>query len=333
MVIAAPRYSMSISDSRATTIKRRWPATCAGLLVGVVAALWPVSELQAYETDPFTNRLMVLRDSGPVLNREVNRTIAEIAAHWSGPPSEKRFVDAIFHRIGGYYWVDQLENWAMKSPDVEKSPTPRFHSFYRALPLYASRVSGLFGIGPSFQIGPTLVGTDKIGHFLSQGRKFWRRWKKSGDEAQAAEHSAFTERAIFGALTTGTYSNADLVANYEGYRFYRSLFEDNVIAGKPAILRWQDDHWVVQRDFDWNDHVNAYWDEGLDINDYDRWMTGPVRHHLLDYCADWRQAPERYAINADEDAALQSRYNMLQLKLRPELRLAAICSESVPASP
>ena len=38
----------------------------------------------------------------------------------------------------------------------------------------------------------------------------------------------FAERWIFGELTTGVFSNADLVANYEGWRFYQSLFKDNV---------------------------------------------------------------------------------------------------------
>ncbi len=61
---------------------------------------------------------------------------------------------------------------------------------------------------------------------------------------------------LFGA--TGSYSNADLVANYEGYRFYRSLFDDDVISGKTAILRWENNRWVIQREFDWADHVNEY---------------------------------------------------------------------------
>lgn len=322
---------MSPCASRATTDRPRprvrFPGLAAGLCLGLLAAAWTPPAAYAYETDPFSNRLMVLQDSAPALDREVNRTIADIVAHWRGPADQGKFVDAIFHRIGGYYWVDHLEHWAMKSPEVEKLPTPRFHSFYRKLPLYASRVSGVFGIGPSFRVGSSLIGSDKIGHFLSQGRKFWRRWKKSDDETQAAKQSAFTERAIFGALTTGTYSNADLVANYEGYRFYRSLFEDGVVAGKPAILRWDRDHWTIQREFTWTDHVNDYWDEGLDINNYDRWMTPAVQKHLHDYCDDWRRDPARYAVAPDEDAALAARYAMLQLKLRPELRLAAICGE------
>ena len=51
----------------------------------------------------------------------------------------------------------------------------------------------------------------------------------------------FNERWLFGQLTTSIYSNADLVANYEGYRFYRSLFEDGVVPGKPAIVRFAGD--------------------------------------------------------------------------------------------
>lgn len=299
-----------------------------GLLWALLAPAWPAC---AYETDPFTNRLVPLQDSGPVLNREVNRAISEVVAHWTGPPSPSRMVDAIYFRIGGIYWVDHLEAWAVESPEVEKLPTPRHGSFYRDLPLRASRVSGVFGIGPSFRLGQTLVGTDKIGHFLSQGRKFWRRWQRTGDFDKAAEHSVFAERAIFGAMTTGTFSNADVVANYEGYLFYRSLFEDDVIPGKSAILRWDRDHWVVQRPFDWNDHVNAYWDEGLNTNDYDRWMTPPVMARLHGYCTEWQSAPQRYAIDPQEEARLAQRYARIGLKLRPELRLAAICSETATA--
>jgi hypothetical protein len=323
---------MSICASHATRIEsRRWRPAIAGLLLGFFAALCPFPALHAYETDPFTNRLVPITDAAPELNAQVNLAISDIASHWKGPITEKRFVTAVYHRIGGHGWVDHLESWAMKNPDVEKLPTPRWHSFYRTLPLYASRVSGLFGAGPTLRIGDVLVGTDKIGHFLSQGRKFWRRWKRSGDEAQAAEHSAYTERAIFGSFTTGTYSNADLVANYEGYRFYRSLFEDDVVPGKKAILRLEDGRWIVQREFDWNDHVNAYWDEGLDINDYDRLMTPPVTRELHVYCDDWASAPERYTIDLDEEARLQAKYAMLQLKPRPELRLAVICAAPMPA--
>jgi hypothetical protein len=282
----------------------------------------------AYETDQLTHRSVDLRDSAPALDREVNRALDEVLARQRPGADESAIVDAIFHRIGGYHWVDRLERWAMRSPEVEKLPTPRWRSFYRDLPLHASRVSGLFGIGPSFRVGDTLIGSDKIGHFLSQGRKYWRRWRRSGDEARAAEQSAFTERAIFGKLTTGGYSNADLVANYEGHRFYRSLFEDDIVPGKPAILRRVDGRWQRQRDFSWTDYVNPYWDESINVNGYDGLIRPHVARRWRQYCEDYRVAPQRYDIDADTDARLAQRYGFLQLQPANELRLAVLCADT-----
>jgi hypothetical protein len=299
-------------------------------LVFVAVLLWAgsIGHGAAYETDPYSNRLTPLADAAPALNREMNAAIADIAARWRGPRDDNRFVMAVFHRVGGYYWVDKLERWAMDSPEVEKLPTPRRQSIYRDLPLRSVRVAALFGIGPSFRIGDSLVGSDKIGHFLSQGRKFWQRWKRQDDEAGPARTSARVEGGIFGGITTGSYSNADLVANYEGYRFYRSLFEDGIVPGKPAILRWENDRWIVQRPFDWNDHVNAYWDEALNPNGYSRGLRRAMAQRLHAFCSDYRQQPERYRLTVDEGAALAARYQHLHLRADPGLRLDSLCQDA-----
>lgn len=301
-------------------------------LLAAVVAIATAGVGFAYETDQYSNRLTPLADAAPVLDREVNAAIADIAAHWTGPRDDNRFVMAVFHRIGGYYWVDQLERWAMDSPEVEKLPTPRRQSVYRGLPLHSTRVAAVFGIGPTFRIGDTLVGSDKLGHFLSQGRKFWQRWQRQRDEAGPARQSARIEGGIFGGVTTGSYSNADLVANYEGYRFYRSLFEDDVVPGKPAILRWQDDHWVVQRPFAWRDHVNAYWDEALNPNAYSPGLRRAMHGRLRDFCGDYRRKPESYSLPPLEDAALSARYAGLSLRLDPGLRLDAVCADAPEAA-
>jgi len=278
----------------------------------------------AYETDQFTRRLEPLRDSTAVLDERVNQSIAAAARGGNGKHDERKVVDAIYHDIGGHHWVDRIERWAMKSDQVDRLTLDRYDSIYQGHPLWATRVAGLFGVGPTIKLNNTLIGSDKLGHFLSQGRKFWRRYQRYHDEAKAAEQSAFTERALFGQMTTGVYSNADLVANYEGYRFYRSLFEDGVIPGKPAILAWDTDHWEIKRRFTWADHVNAYWDEALNINDFDFLLYPYMRERLLGYCDDYYTAPERYRI-ADEQP-LQTRYTrLLQLRKTSELRLGNLC--------
>ena len=278
----------------------------------------------AYETDQFNNRQQPIEDSTSIMNYQVTMAIIQTINSLDGPRDEMKVVNGIYYKIGGKHWVDKLERFAMDSSEVERLDTPSRDSIYSGHPLYATRVAALFGVGATLKINHVLVGTDKLGHFLSQGRKFYRRWLKMGDESKAAEQSAYTERALFGQMTTGSYSNADLVANYEGYLFYRSLFEDNIIAGKPAILAWDNGHWAMQRPFDWSDHINDYWDEALNINHYDALLYSHMKTRLLTFCGDWESDPQLYVVR-DEDA-LKYRYRYLQLRDTSELRLDSLCS-------
>jgi len=282
---------------------------------------------RAYETDQFSNRQQHIADSTELLNEQVNLTIRRTVEEWRGPRKNKKFVNKIYHAIGGLHWVDKLEKWAMESQDVERLNTPRRDSIYAGHPFWAIRVAVLFGVGPTIKINHVLVGSDKIGHFLSQGRKYYRRYLRYEDEARAGEWSAYTERAIFGQMTTGSYSNADLVANFEGHVFYRSLFEDNIIPGKAAILHWEDDGWVIQRPFDWADHVNEYWDEALNINHYDGLLYPHMKQRLLGFCEEYEQLPAIYDI--ENESPLSMRYQHLQLRDTSELRLSNLCAPPV----
>ncbi len=281
--------------------------------------------IRAFETDQFSNRQHSIADATPLLNKRVNLAIGQSITGLNGTRDDMKVVNGIYNNIGGKHWVDKLERWAMESSEVERLITPAHESIYQGHPFWATRVAAFFGVGATLSINGVLVGTDKIGHFLSQGRKFYRRWLKMHDESQAAEHSAYTERALFGQMTTGSYSNADLVANFEGYRFYRSLFEDNVIEGKTAILEWKQDHWVMQRPFDWADHVNDYWDEALNINHFDKLLYPRMKTRLLMLCDEYNSAPELFVIHDEE--ALQQRYRHLQLRDTSELRLSNLCIE------
>jgi hypothetical protein len=313
----------------------------AAIFISVAAASVPAAA-SAYETDQFTHRNAPIADSTELLNARVNATLAEIVADWTAGHDEMAMVNAIYHKIGGHHWVDKLERWAMKSSEVEKLATPRYDSVFSGLPWYALRVTTVFGVGKTIRLNGQLTGSDKIGHFLSQGRKYYRRYRRLLSEEAAAVHSAFTERAIFGRITTGSYSNADLVANYEGHRFYRSLFEDDIVPGKPAILRWQDGGWVVQRPFDWADHVNEYWDEALNINHYDALLYKHMHKRLVSLCPQYWENPGLYTIV--DEAPLRTKYGHLQLRDNSELRLDSLCpmqaaitaeklSPDAPASP
>ncbi len=298
----------------------------ARLLTGLL--LLPVfpSMVAGYESDQFSNRLQTIEDSTSVMNHYMTLTIAQTMTRLYRTDDKKKIVDRLYDELGGFFWIDKMEHYLMTSSDIERLETPRYGSIYAGIPIYKTGISAIFGVGPTIKVNNVFVGTDKFGHFISQGRKFYRRMLKMNDESLAAERSAYTERVWFGVAVTGSYSNADLVANYEGYRFFRSLFEDNVIVGKPAILGWQNGHWIMQRPFDWADHVNDYWDEALNVNYYDAELYASVKKRLIRFCHDYDSAPQLYEVH--DEPVLKARYRNLQLRDNSALRLENLCGQA-----
>ena len=300
---------------------------CRSIVHTGMAMMFAVAAI-ASETDQYYQRSEPLADSSQALNQKVNETLAEIVAQWEKGPDRKAFVGDVFDRLGGYGLVDELERWAVKSPQVEKRQMSKSDSIYGGLPPWAIRTVAFSDLGKTVRINDQLIGLDKISHFLSQGRKFYRRFLQYGSVEKASKHSVYTERAIFGSRSTGSFSNADLVANYEGHLFYRSLFEDHAVPGKVAILRWEGDHWVVQREFDWADHVNEYWDEALNINRFDRLLYTHMRRKLTILCPQYWESPALYTIENEE--VLKARYAKLGLRESRHLRLDTLCLTEPP---
>jgi len=141
---------------------RRRSAVAAVALVASAAAL-AAATLYAYETDQYSNRLLPISDAAPELDRAVNEALRKIAERWRGGENRRQFAFEVYTELGGLYWVDRIERYAMKSPAVEKLPQARWHSIFRGAPIRATRVNWLFGIGDTIRIGDTLLGTDKLG--------------------------------------------------------------------------------------------------------------------------------------------------------------------------
>ena len=235
----------------------RWAHRLTGLAATLVA-----TAAVAIEPDPYTHRDMDLADSLEILDAKVNVALDRVAASWDRGEDEWAFVTAVYARLGSFHWVDPLERWAMDTPEVDKLPTTRRDAVFANVPLIRAQMARI-GLARTINVNGVYIGTDKIGHFISQGRKFYRRVQRHGSEERAARLTAVWEGLIWGRLMSGIYSNADLVANYEGYRFFRGLFHGDMVAGKGPIFRWQSGRPVRQRTFTWADHVNPLWDEML----------------------------------------------------------------------
>ncbi|MFC1702395.1 hypothetical protein ACFL1J_06615, partial [Pseudomonadota bacterium] len=75
--------------------------------------------------------------------------------------------------------------------------------------------------------------------------------------------------------------------------------------------------------FEWEDYVNDYWDEALNINFYDELLYSHMKNRFLSFCDTYRENPELFVVHDEE--ALKYRYRYLQLRDTSELRLSHLC--------
>jgi len=300
---------------------RRSSAAVAAALFVTLQATSPVA---AYETDQYSPRSLHLADAVEQLNGQVNEALVEIAAEWRGGPDPQRFARLAYKRLGGRHWVDRLERWAVRNEAIDKFHPRRRGSIYSGLPPWATRAAFFFGVGPTIQVDGVLMGTDKLGHFVSQGWKYHKRYLRSRSIGHAVRLGVRNEASIFGSPATGTFSNADLVANYEGLRFYRSLFEAGVVEDLPAIIEWTDNRARVARPFDFRHHVNDYWDEALNPNRYDRLLRRRMLVRLGTLCPRFEEDPAAWVSPDDEE--LRQSYALLGLRDGTTHRLDRVCS-------
>jgi len=293
-----------------------------------VCLAWP-SAAVAYETDQYSLRQEPLEDAVEQLNAQVNEALVEIAADWDEEPDPRRFARDVYQRLGGRHWVDRLERWAIRRPEVAKLDQGR-HGIYGGLPFWATRVNFFFGTGPTISVAGVRIGTDKIGHFLSQGWKYHRRHLDGRTLEQTVRLGTRNEASIFGSPATGAFSNADLVANYEGLLFYRSLFEDAVVGDNPAIVEWTPGGARIARPFDFRDHINDFWDEALNPNRFDRLLSGPMLKRLASLCGDYLSSPGSWV--SRDDTALRTRYAHLGLRDGTAHRLDRVCGARATAA-
>lgn len=279
------------------------------LSMGVCIAQMP---LVAGETDPYTNRDIDIDDSIEILDAKVNEALDRISANWSRGCNERAFIFAVYRDLGGLHWVDKIERWAMFEPDIHRLPSNRADSVYAEMPFLRSSGARIGNFSRTINVNGIYMSTDKLGHFFSQGRKFYTRHERLGTVAQAARRTARWEGFIWGQLLSGIYSNADLVANYEGFLFYRGLFNDGVVNDQEAIFHCQDGSLVKRREFTWADHVNSLWDEMINPSYFKQSLVPAIERRMLRLCADYAKRPERYQIRNPVD--LQARYRVLTLR-------------------
>ena len=150
-----------------------------------------------------------------------------------------------------------------------------------------------------------LFGTDKIIHFINVGRILYSGYltaRKQGlGEYEAVSRALTVTREDFfvsedwmlGGLTTGIHSNADLAADYAGFKFYRNVTEEVRIGNRvmPPMLVREGFYWRlnahVRPDSDFfTAFITPHWNEALNPNVYSVVSRARLRAILRSRCPD-----------------------------------------------
>jgi hypothetical protein len=187
--------------------------------------------------------------------------------------------------LKGYHLDKQLRSLlAMRSYSL-----PLNDSIYRDIDYIEGISLNLKELSDVVNVNDVHIGIDKLGHFFAEG---WRYFEMVAFDEKSI-HDALAwgkerESGLFGYSTTGIFSYADLVANFNGMRFWIKVLRklDDPLKGvfanlleRPYVtcdiqiidslnageIIWA---WEYNTAFDIADYVDGGWDEANNCNSY-----------------------------------------------------------------
>lgn len=279
----------------------------------------------AAETDQYTFREIPLNDAAPELNRHIEELIQKALENHQYYLNPYHLQKHVRWRIEGVFSFRRLTYWAASHPQIQAQETWD-DGIFRHIPFFHSVTRITHRVAPTIHVGNTRMGTDKLSHLFSVGWEYFKNYRTHG-ETEMIRLGNQREGGILGKNTTGVYSHADVVANFEGYRFYRSLTEDNIIPGKRALIDWHRKHPKLQRPFEIQDFVNPYFDESINTSTYQSRMGDHISETLRKYCPLYHKTPQLWDLDPDIDQQLQKRYEILHLGNNTQYRLSNVCRQ------
>lgn len=232
---------------------------------------------QSTEVDSFTNRNVRHQDSADVLDAEVNRRIANgiRRANRAGACSKSLLSFSVGAElragITGGFMISPLEVYSNESPSVFRTVEEKSLSVYRDVKVWNSVPISVYPLGRLIKANGHFIGGDKFSHFFNEGFIYYRKYYSRGMTLdEVLSYGRGTEAGRWGLATSGVFSYADLVANFQGMRFWASFFDapDPLTGQNTPFVQCEEDEWVQIRPFHWSEWVDGGWDEGVNCSRY-----------------------------------------------------------------
>jgi hypothetical protein len=227
------------------------------------------------EVDSYTRIVLLTYGAVEDINKELN-TLLDSAidlANEEGKFKDRELYKIIYKIIGGKL-VSRLEKRIEKINETHFLRVDLDESIYRDLNTLSTPSFPIYGkLSVAFKAGRYIIGTDKLGHFISQGYTYFKMfYLKKQDIEKILDYGTRTEIKYFGLTTTGIFSFADLTANFQGMRFWNDLLmrNDDILGdqGRGPYIQLQNIRWAKVKDIDMRHYFDGAWDERINWNLY-----------------------------------------------------------------
>jgi hypothetical protein len=262
--------------------------------IATVVALVPGASIGALadETDNFTCRSRLTRDSGGALNAWMNGKIRQAIARANRRGSDACNSDCLLHElqkaIGGssperltLIPHAQFEQWIRKQPGLDRCHLKFSDTIYGAhaynQPWMLPFNGRIIFVADSIRLFGHVVGIDKISHFIREGFDDWRDVRRNGRDIASVMKGElgppgwqlrWNEHGLKGLSLTGVIAYADLAAGYSGFRFWTDLLS---IGRSDSFVTYNASSriYIQTRPFTFTAYVNDAWDEAVNYSAFD----------------------------------------------------------------
>jgi len=246
-------------------------------------------EARAAEVDQFSNRSQPIEDSTQLLENKVNEWFSLALARanqrllQSGPRRTGRFYkpaqcreERLYESLAWYFArpvIGQLETYAEESADIPRRRIKFEDSVYQDF-LWPESPSLVLSrrMAAVIKVQGVEFGSDKLGHFFTEGLSYFEATEGLEKDIQFGLHfGRWTESLYFGAQTTGVFSYADLVANFNGLRFWNRVLAEksDPLTGQIApYVECRGTEWVLVNEFNWQPYVDNGWNEAVNCSTF-----------------------------------------------------------------
>ncbi len=279
-----------------------------------------MNEVRAEETDQFTLPPHELLDIGPIASEKLYEVIQQVIIQTNSeiqmliPKAQHSQLAAsrLATRRKGTYLANLV--YAHTGPGFPRwmrwghLPVDFKPMLYRETRpwktvywlVFSQSPLSLVGLAPTINMYDYYFGTDKLGHFFMQGHTYYTMYMfflNHGKSAQKAHDAIVTygqilEQTYLGTLVNGVYSNADLSANYSGWKFYMNLVQSVKIGDTTLspILVLNGDKWEfskrITKDNLLKPYISDNLSEAMNPSRY-AFMRERIRNQVIKRCANW----------------------------------------------